>query len=80
MRLDVLQGPSFGERHVIALPAVDLRHGRCVQLVGGRPEEERISLPDPVARAQAWWEMGFRALHIVDLDAALSDGHNRDLI
>jgi phosphoribosylformimino-5-aminoimidazole carboxamide ribotide isomerase len=65
---------------MIALPAVDLRHGRCVQLVGGRPEEEKVSLPDPVARAVLWWEMGFNELHIVDLDAALSEGHNRGVI
>lgn len=62
---------------MIAVPAVDLREGRCVQLVGGRPEEERVSLPDPVAQALAWWEKGFTTLHVVDLDAALSMGDNR---
>lgn len=61
---------------MIAIPAVDLRGGRCVQLVGGRPEEERVSLPDPVAVARRWWEMGFSALHVVDLDAALGSGDN----
>ena len=65
---------------MIAAPAVDLREGRCVQLVGGRPEEERVSLPDPLAQALAWWEMGFGTLHIVDLDAALSLGDNRGVI
>jgi len=65
---------------VIAAPAVDLKGGRCVQLVGGRPEEERVSLPDPVAVARRWWDTGFRTLHLVDLDAALSTGHNRLLI
>lgn len=65
---------------MIAVPAVDLREGRCVQLVGGRPEEERVSLPDPVGQARHWWDMGFGALHIVDLDAALGLGDNRPLI
>ena len=65
---------------MIAAPAVDLREGRCVQLVGGRPEEERVSLPDPVAQARHWWEMGFGTLHVVDLDAALSLGDNREVI
>jgi phosphoribosylformimino-5-aminoimidazole carboxamide ribotide isomerase len=65
---------------MIALPAVDLRNGRCVQLVGGRPEEERVSLPDPVSQARYWWDLGFRHLHIVDLDAALSLGENRGII
>jgi len=61
---------------MIAVPAVDLRGGRCVQLVGGRPEEERVSLPDPVAVAERWWAAGFTTLHVVDLDAALGVGDN----
>lgn len=62
---------------MIAVPAVDLKGGRCVQLVGGRPEEERVSLPSPVAAARRWWNLGFRHLHLVDLDAALGSGDNR---
>ena len=65
---------------MIAVPAVDLREGRCVQLVGGRPEEEKVSLPDPVGQARLWFEMGFGTLHIVDLDAALGLGDNRVII
>jgi phosphoribosylformimino-5-aminoimidazole carboxamide ribotide isomerase len=62
---------------VIAYAAIDLRGGRVVQLVGGRVEDERVSLPDPVAVAQQWEDAGFRALHVVDLDAALGTGDNR---
>jgi phosphoribosylformimino-5-aminoimidazole carboxamide ribotide isomerase len=66
---------------LLAWPAVDLKGGRVVQLVGGRPEEERVSLPDPVAAARHWVEeVGFRALHVIDLDAALGTGSNRDAI
>jgi phosphoribosylformimino-5-aminoimidazole carboxamide ribotide isomerase len=65
---------------VIAAPAVDLKGGRCVQLVGGRPEDERVSLPDPVAVALRWRDVGFGTLHIVDLDAALGSGDNLDLV
>lgn len=65
---------------MIVAPAVDLKGGRCVQLVGGRPEEERVSLPDPVSVAGSWWERGFTILHVVDLDAALGSGDNADLI
>ncbi len=65
---------------MIIYPAIDLRGGRAVQLVGGRPETERVSLPDPVAVALRWVAEGFRALHIVDLDAALGDGDNHDAI
>ena len=65
---------------MIAAPAVDLKGGRCVQLVGGRPEDERVSLPDPVAAAVRWRDAGFGTLHVVDLDAALGSGDNLDLL
>lgn len=65
---------------MIAIPAVDVKDGRCVQLVGGRPDDEKVSLPDPVAVARRWWEAGFGALHVVDLDAALDRGANRALV
>ena len=65
---------------MIVAPAVDLKGGRCVQLVGGKPEEERVSLPDPVSVARRWHESGFAALHVVDLDAALGSGDNAVLI
>ncbi len=65
---------------MIAAPAVDLKDGRCVQLVGGRPEDERVSLPDPVGVARGWRDRGFRVLHVVDLDAALDRGGNLDLV
>ncbi|HWV57827.1 MAG TPA: 1-(5-phosphoribosyl)-5-[(5-phosphoribosylamino)methylideneamino] imidazole-4-carboxamide isomerase [Longimicrobiales bacterium] len=57
--------------------AIDLRGGRVVQLVGGKPGTERVSLPDAVAVARDWVDVGFRALHVVDLDAALGSGSNR---
>lgn len=56
---------------MIAYAAIDLRGGEVVQLVGGRPEAERVRIPDAVAVARQWVEAGFRALHVVDLDAAL---------
>ena len=65
---------------MIVAPAVDLKGGRCVQLVGGRPDDERISLPDPVAVARGWRDQGFPTLHVVDLDAALGSGDNADVI
>lgn len=61
---------------MIVYPAVDLREGRVVQWIGGRPDRERLSLPDPVAVARGFQDAGFRALHLVDLDAALGYGSN----
>jgi phosphoribosylformimino-5-aminoimidazole carboxamide ribotide isomerase len=61
---------------VIAIPAVDLRDGACVQLVGGSYKEERIRLENPVEVARAWERYGFNRLHVVDLDAATERGSN----
>jgi phosphoribosylformimino-5-aminoimidazole carboxamide ribotide isomerase len=65
---------------MIAAPAVDIRGGRCVQLVGGDPATEVVALPDPVVVAQRWRSLGFGTLHVVDLDAALGTGDNLTLV
>ena len=65
---------------MIAIPAVDLRAGRCVQLVGGDYAQERVRLDDPVEVAREWVRTGFARLHVVDLDAATGRGSNRALI
>src|SRR4051812_25499823 len=65
---------------MIALPAVDLREGRCVQLVGGRVEEEKVSLENPSMVALRWFECGFKYLHVVDLDSAMGNGDNNALV
>ncbi len=62
---------------MIAVPALDLRDGACVQLVGGRYDQERVRLPDPLAVARDWAARGFSRLHVVDLDAATGHGSNR---
>jgi len=65
---------------MIAIPAIDLRAGACVQLVGGDYQAERVRLEDPLAVARDWIDTGFPRLHIVDLDAATGRGSNADLI
>lgn len=53
-------------------PAIDLRHGKVVQLVGGDPHRVGAA-PDrtPVEQAQHFRRDGAHRLHVVDLDAAL---------
>ena len=65
---------------MIVIPAVDLRGGRCVQLVGGEYDSEMVSLDDPVAVARRWSLEGFNTLHVVDLDAATDRGSNADVV
>jgi phosphoribosylformimino-5-aminoimidazole carboxamide ribotide isomerase len=65
---------------MIAIPAVDVRDGACVQLVGGSYADERIRIADPMEAAARWAAAGFRRLHIVDLDAATGCGDNGPVI
>ena len=52
-------------------PAVDLRGGKCVQLVGGVPGTEVVALDNPLAQAERWAAEGADHLHIIDLDGAI---------
>ncbi len=65
---------------MIVIPAVDLRAGKCVQLVGGSYDAESVRLDDPVEVAREWTRKGFRRLHVVDLDAATGRGGNAALV
>lgn len=61
---------------MIAIPALDLRGGACVQLAAGSYDQEVIRIPDPVGVAIAWRQYGFRHLHVVDLDGVSGRGNN----
>lgn len=61
-------------------PAVDLRDGCCVQLVGGSYENELLRINDPVAVAKKWKDTGFSFLHIIDLDRATNVGSNIETV
>jgi phosphoribosylformimino-5-aminoimidazole carboxamide ribotide isomerase len=65
---------------VIVIPAIDLRRGRAVRLLRGDPERETRYAEDPVEVATRFQEEGARRLHVIDLDAALDDGENRDAV
>jgi len=65
---------------VIAIPAVDIRDGACVQLVGGSYDAERVRLDNPPGVAAQWEFAGFTQLHVVDLDAATGRGENTAVV
>ena len=65
---------------MIVIPAIDVRGGRAVRLLRGNPEEETAYDDDPVNVAVRFQTEGARRLHVVDLDAALEQGDNRDTI
>ncbi|AKB85860.1 1-(5-phosphoribosyl)-5-[(5-phosphoribosylamino)methylideneamino]imidazole-4-carboxamide isomerase [Methanococcoides methylutens] len=53
------------------IPAVDMKGGKCVQLVQGVPGSEMVSLDDPVEVALDWVAQGAKTLHLIDLDGAI---------
>ncbi|MEM3519903.1 MAG: 1-(5-phosphoribosyl)-5-[(5-phosphoribosylamino)methylideneamino]imidazole-4-carboxamide isomerase [Candidatus Hadarchaeales archaeon] len=57
------------------IPSVDIRGGKCVQMVGGKTGTEKI-YGDPVEQAMRWEREGAKLLHVVDLDAAMEEGDN----
>ncbi|MBO8142524.1 MAG: 1-(5-phosphoribosyl)-5-[(5-phosphoribosylamino)methylideneamino]imidazole-4-carboxamide isomerase [Firmicutes bacterium] len=63
---------------MLIIPAIDLRGGRLVRLVQGRPEAETVYADDPVAVARAFAAAGARRIHVVDLDGAFA-GSPRNL-
>jgi len=66
---------------MVVLPAVDVQGGRCVRLLQGKPEQSKTYYEQPWEAALHWQQLGARALHVVDLDGALSEsGANRSCI
>ncbi|MCS7182956.1 MAG: 1-(5-phosphoribosyl)-5-[(5-phosphoribosylamino)methylideneamino] imidazole-4-carboxamide isomerase [Thermoanaerobaculum sp.] len=60
--------------------AVDLMSGKAVRLRQGRGDSAWVVSEDPVGLALAWQEAGVWGVHVVDLDAALGQGENRQLV
>jgi len=58
------------------LPAIDIRGGKCVQLVGGKPGTEKVAIEDVLGVARRWQTEGAEMIHIIDLDSALGTGSN----
>ncbi len=57
---------------MLAIPAIDLKGGRCVRLFQGDPGRETVYSADPVAVARQWEQLGAQLLHLVDLDGAFT--------
>jgi phosphoribosylformimino-5-aminoimidazole carboxamide ribotide isomerase len=55
---------------LILFPAVDIQGGRVVRLRRGDFTQTTVFSEDPLDMARQWEELGARALHVVDLDAA----------
>lgn len=62
------------------IPAIDLRHGRAVRLRQGDDARTTVYGDDPVALLESYARAGVARVHVVDLDAALGEAPQRELI
>ncbi len=65
---------------MIVVPALDLRAGRVVRLLQGVTENATVYGDDPVALARDWQRQGARRLHVVDLDAAVDERPQTEVV
>lgn len=54
------------------IPAIDLIEGKCVRLTKGDYDSKKVYNEDPVEQAKEFEKLGFKRLHMVDLDGAKS--------
>jgi phosphoribosylformimino-5-aminoimidazole carboxamide ribotide isomerase len=57
---------------VIIYPAIDLKEKKCVRLYQGDMNKVTVFNDSPVSQAQYFADSGFKNLHVVDLDGAVS--------
>jgi phosphoribosylformimino-5-aminoimidazole carboxamide ribotide isomerase len=65
---------------VIVVPAIDIRAGRVVRLRQGQLQEETVYGSDPAEAARRWEGQGAKRIHLVDLDAAIENRPQPDVI
>ncbi|MBU2617221.1 MAG: 1-(5-phosphoribosyl)-5-[(5-phosphoribosylamino)methylideneamino]imidazole-4-carboxamide isomerase, partial [Euryarchaeota archaeon] len=51
-------------------PSVDIKDGKCVQLIQGVPSNVSWTGNDPIGMAMRWVKEGAKTLHLIDLDGA----------
>lgn len=57
---------------MLVIPAIDIRHGKCVRLVQGQDSQQTVYGDDPVEAGVKWVQQGAKMLHIADLDGAFN--------
>ena len=62
-------------------PAIDIKDKKCVRLIKGKFDDKTVYSSSPIEQAKKYYDYGFKNLHIVDLDGALTGKTvNMDLI
>lgn len=62
------------------IAAVDIMQGNVVRLTRGDPNLKVVYSSDPLSMAEQWVREGADMLHVVDLDATLALGSNREVV
>ncbi len=65
---------------MMIIPSIDLLNGKVVRLIRGDPKYTKVYHDDPVRLAEEFVNKGVKLIHVVDLNAALERGNNRDII
>ncbi|MEM2850052.1 MAG: 1-(5-phosphoribosyl)-5-[(5-phosphoribosylamino)methylideneamino] imidazole-4-carboxamide isomerase, partial [Candidatus Bathyarchaeia archaeon] len=66
---------------MIVAPSIDLKDGRCVKLIQGKPGTGLGLSLDPITMAKYWIREGAPLLHVVDLNGAIDgSGINRSVV
>src|SRR5699024_12774591 len=66
---------------MIIFPAIDILDGKCVRLIQGDYNKEKVDSDSPVEMAKEWELKGASFIHIVDLNGAKSGASfNEDII
>ena len=71
---------SFKKDETLIMPAVDIKDGKCVQLIQGKPGSEMVQIENPEKVAVHWQDLGARNLHIIDLDGTIDGNSSFDII
>lgn len=71
---------SFDDEKMLIMPAVDVKNGKCVQLVQGKPGTEQVIIDNPEKVAKKWEDDGAEIIHVIDLDGALESKDNLNTI
>lgn len=70
----------FEDNKMEIMPAVDIKNGKCVQLVQGKPGSEQVIIDNPEEVALKWENEGAEVVHVIDLDGTIDGKSNVKLI
>ena len=71
---------SFKKDEMLIMPAVDIKNGKCVQLVQGEPGSEMVKIDNPEKVARHWQDLGAKNIHVIDLSGTIDGETSFDVI